>query len=191
MIGSGSGSRLRPPGLCRLVVGGRPLLQPDAAVADSGFWRVGRPLRRRGAERSGLRYRAHLAAGFGSQQVPVRPGAAALAAHLPDAVLPVGGAPAGLHAAAPPADLQVVVRLVLRHVSQPAHRLGAFPCRRAGAAQRVGAGDGNAAHLRDHMTDVVAMADEAAANDRLLADKRDNKLISGSGGHTSGKLLTC
>lgn len=136
-------------------------------IADALFTHITCPLRRPGCEGCGLSWRANLGAGLGPLKVSVDLGAAALAAHLSDAVLPVGRAPAGLHALTAVVDLLVVVRLVLHHFPQPAHRLGPFPCRRAAAAQRVGAGDGHAAHVGDDLTDVVTMADEAAANDLL------------------------
>lgn len=102
--------------------------------------------------------------GLGSSRSSVQFGAAGLAADPSDPVLPVGGASA---AVSTPTELLVLVRIVLRQFSQSPERPGPFPCRRAAAAQRVRAGDGETAQLRDHVTDVVAVADEAPANNRL------------------------
>ena len=98
------------------------------------------------------------AAGLGLQL-----GAAALAADLPDAVLPVGGT--GL--VGPLGVFQVLVGVPLLKLAQPAQRLGPFPCRQAGPAQGVGAGDGQLGHLGDDVGDVVLVADKAPPHDGL------------------------
>ena len=97
-------------------------------------------------------------------------GAAALAADLPYAVLPVGGT--GRVGPMPLGELQVLVGVPLLQLSQPAHRLGPFPCQQAGPAQRVGAGDGQLCHLGDHMGDVVLVSDEAAPHYGLEVGER-------------------
>ena len=94
-------------------------------------------------------------------------GAAALAADLPNAVLPVGGAGLVGPLVRPLGEFQVLVGVPLLQLAQPTQRLGPFPCRQAGAAQGVGAGDGQLGHLSDDVRDVVLVSDEAPPHDGL------------------------
>jgi len=164
-----------------VVSGGGPLasealLRPGGAAREAArpLGSGGRRRRRRWRSAGGrLRREVHPVGGLGPGQRAVggqrgaplaaQLGAAALAAHLPYPVLPVGGA--GL--AGPLMlllELQVVVGVPLGELAQPAQRLGPFPRRGTPAAQGVGAGDGQPRHLGDHVGDVVSVADETPAH---------------------------
>ena len=109
--------------------------------------------------RLGRGLRPHRAGALDSLRSSVQFGATG---HAANPVLPVGGAAVALP------NVSIAIELLeVGGLQQSTQWPGSFPCREAAATQGVGAGDGEMAHLRDHMTDVVAVTDETAANNRL------------------------